>query len=164
MDELKDRYTKVLKLFRTRDPQDFGQTSSEDQIRQCETALGVSFPESYRWFLRHFTASEWPDPVYGTQPLMGPDIVTVTLEERGRAQAPLPQPLVPFGPDGNGNHHCLDTAQMSEGECPVVFWNREAGADQLPKLTHPTFLHWLEERIEWELEWEAEEEEKIFLQ
>lgn len=68
--------------------------------------------------------------------------------ERGRVVPPLPPHLVPFSPDGWGNHYCLDTARWKGSECPVVFWDHERSPDQAPETTHDSFLEWLADVLE----------------
>ncbi|MES4793017.1 MAG: hypothetical protein C4321_08575, partial [Chloroflexota bacterium] len=63
------------------------------------------------------------------------------------AWPPLPPHLVPFSPDGWGNHSCFDTPRPNNSEYPVVLWSHERGPDQIPETTHPTFADWLGDAV-----------------
>jgi hypothetical protein len=45
--------------------------------------------------------------------------------------------------DGFGNHYCLDTGSLHDGECPEVFWDHEKGVRQEPEFVSPQFDLWL---------------------
>jgi cell wall assembly regulator SMI1 len=121
---------------------------SEVEIDECEQRLGVRLPDSYRWFLREFGIACFPDYIYGIHhgKLPGLKVEHHMREERHEVEPRMPPHLIPFSPDGWGNHYCLDTSSLADGECPVVFWSHEKGADQCPEQTHPSFLDWLEEK------------------
>jgi cell wall assembly regulator SMI1 len=137
----------------------FGNGISAQEVAQCEEQLGVTLPQSYRSFLREFGFSGWPDYIYGVLPGPKPglNVIRTTEWERDDAEPAMPHDLIPFGPDGWGNHYCLDTSRLKDGECPVVFWNHELDEDQQPPQTHPSFLDWLEEKVARALESEADD-------
>lgn len=137
-----------------------GDGASDIELEEIERELGVSLPQSYRRFLQEFGFTFWPDFVYGVAhgKLPGMRVLWQTRVERHEVQPPLPPHLVPFSPDGWGNHYCLDTTQLREGECPVVFWNHEAAADQTPERTHRSFTAWLAEVLEEPVEFPEDDE------
>jgi hypothetical protein len=154
------RFENVATLIRQHTPAgwlDGGVDGAE--IAQCEQRLGVQLPNSYRWFLREFGTGCFPDYIYGIHhgSLPGLKVEHHTQAERHQCEPPIPQHLIPFSPDGWGNHYCLDTSRLSEGECPVVFWNHAGADDQQPEQTHSTFLDWLEEKAREVAEDEREE-------
>lgn len=149
-----DRFTELAQRLRDFDASIFPGPASEEEIQQAEAELNVVFPNSYRWFLRTLGGADFPLEIFGLEPEWRLNeaasfwnVVYITQSERSESEPKMPTPLVPFTPDGMGNHLCLDTASMSKGECPVVFWNHDAGEAQRPRQTHPTFLDWLEERL-----------------
>lgn len=127
-----------------------GDGATESEVAELERELGVTLPASYRRFLQEFGFTFWPDFVYGIAhgKLPGMRVLWQTRIERHEVEPPLPAHLVPFSPDGWGNHYCLDTAQLAEGECPVVFWDHEAAANSAPERTHRSFTAWLAEALE----------------
>jgi cell wall assembly regulator SMI1 len=139
-------------------------------IVETEAELGVTFPWSYRLFLEQFSGGGGPFDIFGVEPQTKPggrfwyfdSVEAITLSERRDVEPAMPLYLVPFTPDGMGNHWCLDTSQMKEGECPVVFWNHEDEEDQVTVQTHATFLDWLEETTESDLIQEYYQDERNF--
>lgn len=125
--------------------------ASREQISNVMNGMGVVFPESYIWFLKEYG---WVrlggDELYG----LGPDIPAylelgrITESERKDARPHLKHYLVPIMNDGAGNHYCLDTLKMNEGECPVVFWDHELGEEQEPQCVSGSFSEWLNTRLE----------------
>jgi len=93
----------------------------------AETALGVSFPPTYRWFIEELGAGS-----VGGRELYGaidenfvdssiPDGIWLTLDERERFR--FPKHLVIVGDTGMGEHYVLDTSRPDpDGECPVAVW------------------------------------------
>lgn len=128
--------------------------ASQEEIIEAENSLGVRFPDSYKWFLEEFGAAEFPFEICGIPhpTKIGDahstlDVVDVTKSERRDLEPNLPKQYVVLSADGMGNHWCLDTSQLKNGECPVIFWNHEAGENQLPQRTDDTFLNWIEGQI-----------------
>jgi len=63
--------------------------------------------------------------------------------------------LVPFSPDGGGNHYCFDTRTINENSCNVVFWQHDYpySEDDPPEVTNTSFTEWMKEVvIDWTLE------------
>jgi cell wall assembly regulator SMI1 len=122
--------------------------ATDQEIANAERALGVRFPESYKAFLSRFGWAEiYYDTLYGLGPSVPPGygLVKNALCERSEAEPLIPQHLVPVMNDGAGNNYCLDTSQLSSGECPVVFWDHEHedGSDQSPEQVSSSFDQWL---------------------
>lgn len=151
--------TTIIERMRRIDPDVFPGPVSKDMIRVAEQQLGVIFPRSYCDFLEKVGAADFPFDIFGLGPedLSGFsgtywDVVGMTQGERHEVEPPMAHHLIPFNPNGMGDHWCLDTSHFDAEECPVVFWNHENGADQRPNQTNPSFLDWLEERINFEEE------------
>jgi hypothetical protein len=155
-----DRAERLVELMRTNAPANsLGTGVSMERIESCKQRLGLEIPKSYIWFLRSFGFADWPEYIYGLSPGLPPglNLESKTEDERQNGRPRMPHNLLPFSPDGWGNHYCLDTSQMSNDECPVVLWNHDLGEDQEPELTHGTFLDWLEEAVQREIECDLEE-------
>jgi len=62
----------------------------------------------------------------------------------------MPHRLIPLMNDGSGNHECLDTSKIKDGDCPVVFWDHEhpRGILQSPKRISVSFTAWLKRKID----------------
>ena len=133
--------------------------ASEDAIANAEKVVQRPFPDSYKWFLRNVGYTSWPEMIYGVGDDLRPGqtIVRATQREESLAEPPLQAHLVPISPDGWGNHFCLDTSQIHDGDCPVVFWDHEAGADQTPPVVASGFYSWLLDLVTESLQEEAAE-------
>ena len=126
-----------------------GEGVTDDCITAAELTLGVTFPKSYREFLRSIGASLWPDEIFGLiEGVPNLSVVALTRQEREDVDPELPPHLIPFAGDGWGNHYCLDTESMTGYECPVVFWNHELDSNQTPRIANEDFWGWLSETVQ----------------
>jgi SMI1-KNR4 cell-wall len=123
-----------------------GQGAEPSEIANGERILGVTFSQSYRHFLSHVGWARFAhEQLYGlgTDVPTHLDLVRITLAERSEFEPLTPQHLIPIMSDGMGNHYCLDTSEMKNQECPVVFWDHEQSSEQVPEKTADTFDTWL---------------------
>ena len=123
-----------------------GPGATADEIAGCERALGVQFVGSFADYLQTYGwLSVGADEIYGVgaKIRLWCRLEAMTLSERTEMYPPLPPYLVAFFNDGFGNHACLDTRDVVDGEHRVVFWNHEAGPDQSPKRIADSFGDWL---------------------
>jgi len=130
---------------------DLGKGATDADIREAEVALGASLRGGYRAFLRSFGWGGTGDiELFG----LGADVpqhlnvVTVTTSERREAQPPLPSHLIPVMNDGGGNLYCIDVSEAYRDECPIVFWDHEAGPNQDPEQVSDSFTVWLSQRLD----------------
>ncbi|MBX3110313.1 MAG: SMI1/KNR4 family protein [Fimbriimonadaceae bacterium] len=126
--------------------------ASRDDIKEFVGCIRRRLPKSYSSFL---TECGWADIngdiVYG----LGPDVtdresvLEQSVNEATRARPPMAYYLVPLMPDGAGNHDCLDTRKVKDGDCPVVLWDHEhsRGEIQSPKLVSRSFTAWLARKV-----------------
>lgn len=114
---------KIVKLHNGLDG--FVGNISDVNIGKAEEELGVSFPKSYKQFLRDFGAGNFgAEEIYGV--LNGdfdnsgiPDAIWFTKKQR--REMALASNLVIIYFTGGSDYFCLDVNQMNdEGECPVV--------------------------------------------
>lgn len=104
---------------------DFDGEKAEDLVVLAENALGVSFPPSYRSFLRDYGCGGFDGfEVYGLidenfVDSSVPNGIWLTLNERGGIG--LEKKFVIVGSGGDGTYLALDTGSCdSNGEAPVV--------------------------------------------
>lgn len=119
-------------------------------IAAAESLLGVQLPKSYRSYLQRVGWGRFShQELYGlgtdTPPYL--ELVKNALTERLKMTPPMPSHLVPVMNDGAGNHYCLDTSQLVDGECPVVFWDHEQEESQAPEVVAKSFDLWFVELL-----------------
>ena len=140
----------VIQLLRRLAPeQALGHAASEAEIAEAEGEIGSRLPESFRQFLKEVGGTSWPENIYGVDKRLPPgyNLVHITRTERIDIEPELPHHLIPFSPDGWGNHYCFDTKRMEDQECPVVLWSHELDEEQTPEQTHQNFTAWLADLI-----------------
>jgi len=106
---------------------DFSGGATIDDIRAAETALGLTFPESYRRFLStlgagSFAGAEFYGVIKG-KPIgtSVPSVAWANLDLRKRPN--FPNHLITTYNNGDGSLLCIDTSQMdSEKESPAILW------------------------------------------
>jgi cell wall assembly regulator SMI1 len=148
------RYEDVSARLRRSPEAETGVGASPEEIERAERKLSAQLPGPYKRFLREFGwggVGHWE--VFGLGRDVPPylDLVHVTLEERTEFRPRLPPHLVPIMNDGAGNHHCLDTSAVKDGdECPVVFWDHahELAESQTPTELAPDFTAWLSQMVD----------------
>ena len=130
---------------------EFGKGASLDEIKLAQVELSVRFPDSYIAFLRQFGWGRVAHfELYGLGTDVPPylDLVRVTCSEREEMEPRLKMYLIPIMNDGGGNHYCLDSTRLENGECPVVFWDHELGRDQVPDQVGENFVSWLSDKVD----------------
>ncbi len=100
---------------------------SEELVERAERALGLTFPPTYRRFVRQFgCAGLAPDEFYGVLDSdfvnsSVPDAIWMTLW--ARREANLPVHLIIVSDTGDGGWYAIDLSQSTAGgESPVVEW------------------------------------------
>ena len=134
-----------------------GKGASSLEIEEAQQRLGVNFSKTYAKFLSLYGWAKIKDAyVYGLGPGIPAylDVVNTAIDERQALKPSMPSHLLPLMNDGAGNHYCLDTGQVTEGEMPVVFWDHENpdGESQVPVKVSPSFGEWLLEKTKFLLE------------
>ena len=89
---------------------------SEAEIESAMEKLAVSFPESYKAFLRDFGGGDAGGEIIFGLTEDEEDMVAITSMER-EVNLPKEYIIIAFWCDALV---CLDTGKMSHGECPVV--------------------------------------------
>jgi len=125
-----------------------GNGADDETIATAENKLGVIFPKAFRRFL-----SEWGYFEYKSAESYGLgdgvpshlDLVRNALAERNQFHPHIPPHLVPFMPNGCGDHYCIDTS-VARDDPPVVFWDHELDVNQKPLILAKTFSSWLNDR------------------
>lgn len=106
---------------------DFHGPKAEVLVVQAEQALGLTFPPTYRQFLRSVgcgavSSNEFFGIVDGDfENSSVPDAIWLTL--RHQRMSRLPRSLILVSETGDGGYYAIDRSQVaSNGESPVVEW------------------------------------------
>ncbi len=127
---------------------DFEGPKPESHVVEAEKALSVTFPPTYRCFLKELGCGDCRGfEVYG---IIGsdfdnsgiPDAIWITKRER--VDSDLPTDLVIVGATGDGGYWALDLAQANnEGEAPVIIWMPGAVNRRREQVQAPDFGSYL---------------------
>lgn len=135
---------------------------SENQIKEQEKSLGVSFPEQYKEFLRMYGWILLGEGFLGTN--LG---IKETLELRKYFPQKFPRNLISLDNNGSGDYYCLVCGGKDHGK--VIFWQHDAPEKYVypnvpPEknqnfwIATPDFWTWLLDRLELKKKEEEEEE------
>ncbi len=129
----------------------------DNRLEHLEKYLGYQLPSDFKFIItRHNSFS-----VAGTEVLgVGEDLHQASIEnvykfEHDEVGNPMPQKLLPFSPDGFGNHYCFDLNKLNNGICPVVFWQHDYiySKEDEAEVCNVNFIEWVKEvMIDWTLE------------
>jgi len=127
------------------------------KITDFESKYKLSLPNDYKFFLTHFNGINLAGTeTYGIfEADVYPSLESVYIFEHHEVGNPMPDYLIPFSPDGGGNHYCFDTRYINAESCNIVFWQHDYNysTSDFPELTHKTFASWVKEIvIDWTLE------------
>jgi hypothetical protein len=133
-----------------------GRGATAEEMANAGRVLKVSFSGSYEQFLREYGWARFGHErlspysalaigVYGLGSGIPPhlDLLKNTVAERTENEPSLPAHLVPVMGDGGGNHYCLDTSKMVNGEYPMIFWDHENDEEQATEPPSQSFESWL---------------------
>ncbi|MAT16262.1 MAG: hypothetical protein CMJ46_13445 [Planctomyces sp.] len=104
----------------------FSGPKSEELVKQAEEALEITFPPSYREFLRRLgcgdiAGQEFYGIVNGNvENVSVPNGIWLTLTER-KSTSLSRSPII-IGDTGDGGYYAIDRSVTTDGESPVVEW------------------------------------------
>lgn len=130
---------------------------NEQAIEDFESQFNIKLPEDYVIFLKCFNGiSLMGTIIYGVGEELNPlSLASIYIVEHQEVGNPMNEYLIPFSPDGYGNHYCFDTRTMHNNLCNVVFWQHDYLYTEVdpPEITNASFSEWIKEVIiDWTLE------------
>jgi len=137
---------KIISIISTYEKDgDFMGGVNEDTIREAARILNITFPKSYHWFLKQYGSGGLNGiDINGCEkPAADASVVYHTKLYREKYDLPLQYIVLE---DIDGSVTCLDTNQMNDGECPVVFWSRFS--KELYAITYENFSEYLLESLQ----------------
>lgn len=113
---------------------DFHGPKSEALIAKAEQALGVTFPPTYKLFLRRFGCGAVPPhEFYGVidsdfQNSSVPDAIWLTMKYQRMAE--LPTSLILVSDTGDGGYYAIDRSRVTpDGESQIILLSPGASCD-----------------------------------
>ena len=94
--------------------------TSEEKIKEIESTLDVTLPDSYKWLLKEYSSVSFDGlEIDG----IGFNDVHISLNNTlDWKEYGIPNGYVVIFEPGADWIYCLDTTQMDKGECPIVAW------------------------------------------
>ena len=130
---------------------------AEKEIISFEKKFDLILPSDFKMLLRKYNGIDLAGTnIYGIQK----GKISYSLEEcyqfeHYEVENRMPLYLVPFSPDGGGNHYCFDTRVINENSCPIVFWQHDFSysSERPPEIVNASLADWVKEvMIDWTLE------------
>lgn len=135
----------------------WGDSVSKTEILGFECRTGIKLPLDYVELLKHFNGINLMGACLLGIPIDGGDpenLESVYDFEHYESANPMPLYLIPFSPDGGGNHYCFDTRNDT-----IVFWNSEYDySDILPEIVYNTLAQMMRDVF---IEWTIKEDDDI---
>ena len=132
-----------------------GSAALDADIGSFEKTFGVALPYDYKSFIKVYNGfSLMGTAVYGIGN-SDHDLKANYLFEHHEVEHKMPGYLVPFSPDGYGNHYCFDIRSINNESCSIVFWQHDYEYSEWdsPEVTNVSFIDWVKEvMIGWTLE------------
>jgi cell wall assembly regulator SMI1 len=144
-----------LYLF-SEDILELGDPITDARLQDFEFKLGFALPQDFTYILSHHNyISLGGQEMYG----LGSEFEASSLDqiydfEHEAVDNPMPKELLPFAPDGYGNHYCLDLSSINEGISPVLFWQHDCNYKSKDEVEacNQSFAEWIDEvMINWTL-------------
>ncbi len=130
---------------------------TEDKISAFELKYSLVLPNDYKTFLKRANGLVLiGTTVYGVYD----ESVYMSLGrafniEHCEVDNEMPIYLIPFSPDGGGNHYCFDSTRCDGESCKIVFWqhNLSYSKENPPETVNNSFSEWAKEvLVDWTLE------------
>ena len=125
------------------------------KIQEFEKKVGLRLPNDYKEFIQNYDGVDLAGTaVYGIS-TSSQSLEDMYLFEHNEVGNPMPHYLIPFSPDGGGNHYCFDTRFCNELSCNIVFWQHDYKYDELDpsEIVNHSFTDWVKDvLIGWTLE------------
>ena len=127
-----------------------------DEVVRFENTYSLHLPQDYIELLKVTNGFDlMGTTVHGVGNSLGYSLERLYTREHNEVANPLFNYLVPFSPDGGGNHYCFDTRTLNNDSCNIIFWQHDYlySEDDQPEVTNTSFAEWVKQVvIDWTLE------------
>jgi cell wall assembly regulator SMI1 len=134
-----------------------GEPIKDNRLDVFEKRTGFKLPLDFKYLISRFNGfSLNGTEVYGIDiSLKESSFDNVYEFEHFKSKFKMPLHLIPFSPDGRGNHYCLDLSGLNNGICNIKFWQSDFNYNNFDEIENcnTSFLDWVDEvMISWTLE------------
>jgi antitoxin YobK len=122
-----DQTRRAIEQSNITDFANFGEGRDEHWIVDAESMLGIAFPPSYRWWLRMYGGGEVNGcEIYSVYdvPMFAGDGDVARIHRANVAKGAASDQLVVCKPDGHEVFYLLLSQRDSDGEAPVISFDR----------------------------------------
>ncbi len=131
--------------------------AEKNEILAFEAKYQLILPLDYKILLTKYNGIDLMGiNIYGIKEDSGSySLEDCYLFEHYEVDNEMPLHLIPFSPDGFGNHYCFDSSSHDDNSCRIVFWQHDCRylGDDLPEITNNNLADWIKKvMIEWTLE------------
>lgn len=135
---------------------DLGPKIFDSRLEKLEEMINNILPEDFKYILKKHNGIDLAGTeIYGLSPeLKGNSIDEIYKFEHSEVENPMPEYFLPFSPDGQGNHYCLDLSKLENNICPIVFWQWDVEYESIEEVEvcNSSFTDWIDEvMIQWTL-------------
>ncbi|GAO44068.1 SMI1/KNR4 family protein [Flavihumibacter petaseus] len=128
----------------------------EHAINFFQEKYSLQLPDEYVEFIKYHNGfALMGDSLYGVGQEHGQKSMDRLYHvQHQEVLNPMFPNLVPFSPDGYGNHYCFDLNTLEDGSCKIVFWQHDVDyTHEAPEVTNDSFYSWIQEVIiDWTFE------------
>lgn len=157
--EIKDRCNQILdELYKfSSEILLLGEEILDTRVEDFEQKIGFKLPEDFKYILKkHNGITLAGTEIFGlSSKFKGNSLDEIYEFEHSEVENTMPNFFIPFSPDGQGNHYCLDLSKLIEGICPIVFWQWDFDYENFEdvEVCNANFTEWIGEvMIEWTLQ------------
>lgn len=134
-----------------------GNSIEDNVIENFEFRHNLKLPTEYKILLKECNGIELMGTViYGLHNQSNVyDLEKCYLFEHFEVENKMPAKLIPFSPDGSGNHYCFDMTMGNAIFSPIIFWQHDYAytRDDIPEIVYGSLADWMKEvMIDWTLE------------
>lgn len=128
-----------------------GDPASEREIKETEAHIGQYLPDEYKEFVRKHNGldclCEYILRVGNHIQPAAYSMNNIFDFEHFDVCNPMPHHIIPFSPDGYGNHYCFD--MQNNGK--IIFWQHDIDySDRVPEVVYESMLEMIREVfIDW---------------
>lgn len=135
---------------------ELGEPIIDNKLERFEAKYSIQLTNEFNFMLKkHNGFSLGGTEVFG----IGEEFKAKSLDilynnQHSNFQNFIPKNIIPFSPDGAGNHYCLDLTRSTSETCPIIFYQHDYEYKDINDIEtcNTSFAEWIDEvMISWTL-------------